>query len=160
MKPETKTKKKILKPPPMSTPEPNIETITMEQCEKNIASEMDIFWTRLKKLSNISMPSAATSNIVDHLTPTWPLPFPSPLTTSSEGFIAGEMAIVQAKLKKSFALNMADFHAMKHMSTAVTSNVNQQQPNKSPDILPPTPIVPSQKSEGCIAGNMAKLKKW
>ena len=106
------------------------------------------------------MPSAAPSTIVDHPTPTRPLPVPSPLTTSSEGFIAGEMAILQAKLKKSFALNIADFHATKHTSTAVTSTVNLQQPNKSTDIHPPTPIVPSQKSEECIAGNMAKLKKW
>ena len=43
MKPETKTKKKIIKPPPVSTPEPNIETITMEQCRKFIASEINIF---------------------------------------------------------------------------------------------------------------------
>ena len=101
-----------------------------------------------------------TSNIVDHPTPTRPLPVPSPLTTSSEGFITGEMVILQAKLKKSFALDMADFHATKHTSTAVTSNVNQQQLNKSSYIHPPTSILPSQKSEGCIAGNMAKLKKW
>ena len=105
------------------------------------------------------MLSAATSNIVDHPTPTRPLPVPSLLTTSSEGFIAGEMDILQAKLKKSFALDIGDFHAMKHTSTAATSNVNQQKPNKSPDNHPPTPIVPSQ-SEGCITGNMAKLKKW
>ena len=47
------------------------------------------------------------NSIVDHLTPTWPLPVPSPLTTSSEGLIAREMAILQAKLKKSFALSNA-----------------------------------------------------
>ena len=70
------------------------------------------------------------------------------------------MAVLQTKLKKSFALNMADFHTTEHTSTAVTSNANQQQQNKLPDIHPPTPIVPSQKSEGCIAGNMAKLKTW
>ena len=138
MKPATKTKKE--KPLSVSTP----ETITMEQCKIFFDSEMDIFRTRLKKLSNTPLPSVTTS-IVDHPTPTWPLPVPSPLTTSSEGFIAREMAILQTKLKKSFALDMADFHATEHTSTAVTSNANQQQPNKSPDIHPPTPIVPSEK---------------
>ena len=65
------------------------------------------------------------SGTLNHLIPTRPLTVPSLLTTSNEGFIAGEMAIPQAKLKKSFALNMTDFHAMKHMSTAANSNVNQ-----------------------------------
>ena len=48
------------------------------------------------------------------------------MATSSEGLITGEMAIIQIKLKKLFALDMADFHAMKHTSTAATSDVNQQ----------------------------------
>ena len=134
---------------PVSTLETTFETITMEQCKTFFDSEMDIFRTWLKKLLNNPLPSDTTS-IVDHLTPTWPLPVPSPLTTSSEGFIAREMAILQAKLKKSFALDMADFHAMEHTSTAVTSNANQQQPNKLPDICPPTPIVPSQKSRDVL----------
>ena len=43
MKQETITKKKIHKPLPVSIPEPTIETITIEQCQKFIASEMDIF---------------------------------------------------------------------------------------------------------------------
>ena len=72
------------------------------------------------------MPSAANSNIVNHPIPTQPLTVPSPLTTSSEGLIARVMAILQAKLKKLFALDMADFHATKHMPTAVTSNVKKK----------------------------------
>ena len=107
MKPETKPEKKIFQPPPVMT-QPNNPPIMMEHCKEFIASEMAIFRTRLKKLSNVPMPSAANSNIVNHPTPTQPLTVPSPLTTSSEGFITGEMVILQAKLKKSFALDMAD----------------------------------------------------
>ena len=55
---------------------------------------------------------------------------------------------------------MADFHAMKHTSTAATSNVNQQKPTKSTVNHPATPTAPSKRIEGYIAGKMANLKKW
>ena len=70
MKPETKPKKRIIQPSPVLPPDPNNRMITMEYCKEFIASEMAIFQTRLKKLSNIPMPSAANSHIVNHLTPT------------------------------------------------------------------------------------------
>ena len=127
MKPKTITKKlNVNHSPTVSlTHEPTNPTITMEHCKEFIASEMAIFWARLKKQLNIHMRSAANSNNVNHLTTTRPPTVPSPMAISSEGFIAGEMAILQAKLKKLFALDMADFHATKYTSTAVTSNINQ-----------------------------------
>ena len=67
---------------------------------------MTIFRTRLKKLSNTTIPSTVNSDNVNHPTTNQPLTVPSPLTTSSEGSITGQMAILQAKLKKLFALDM------------------------------------------------------
>ena len=83
------------------------------------------------------MPSAANSNIVNHPTTTRPPAVHSLMATSSEGFITGKMAILQAKLKKSFALDMTDFHATRHTSTAVTSNVHQLKPTKTTVTHPP-----------------------
>ena len=85
------------------------------------------------------------------------------MVTSSEGFIAGEMDIIQAKLKKLFALDMADFQATKQSNTSSASHyiVNHLKTNQPTVTSPPTPIVcsPRVKSEGFIAGEMAKLKK-
>ena len=42
MKPETNTKKKIIKLPPVSLPKPNNPPITMEHCKEFIVREMAI----------------------------------------------------------------------------------------------------------------------
>ena len=70
---------------------------------------MTIFQARLKKQSNILLPSAANSNNVNHPTTTQPLTFPSPKVTSSEELIAKESAVLQANLKKLFPPDMAAF---------------------------------------------------
>ena len=101
MKPKNITKKLKFDQPPTvcSTPEPTNPTIMMEYFKEFIASQMAIFWVRLKKQLNIPMLFAVNSNNLNHLTTTRPPTFPSPMATTSEGFMAGEMAILQAKLK-------------------------------------------------------------
>ena len=49
MKPETKTKKKLLQPLPVLTAKTTFETITMEQCKTFFYSEMDIFSNSAEK---------------------------------------------------------------------------------------------------------------
>ena len=72
LKPKTITKKIIIHQPPavFLSPEPTNPMITMEHCKEFIVSEMAIFQARLKKQSNIPMPSTANSNNVNHLTTT------------------------------------------------------------------------------------------
>ena len=93
-------------PPPMSsTPEKNNQKetipITMQQCKEFSDSEMASFWARLKKQSNIFLPSAANYH-VKRPTTTQPPTVPSPMVTSSEEFITKELTVLQANLKKSF----------------------------------------------------------
>ena len=70
------------------------------------------------------------------------------------------MDVLQATLKKeTFALDMGDFHATKHASSAASSIVHHQKPNKLNINFPPTPIDSSQKCEGCIEAKISNLKK-
>ena len=74
------------------------------------------------------------------------------MVASSEVFIAEEMTIIQAKLKKLFALDMADFQATKQWSksSSVQSIMNHPKTNQPTVNFSPTPITPFLKIEGFI----------
>ena len=113
-----------------------------------------------EKQTNI-LPPSATNSHVTRLTRTQPPTVPSPTVTSSEDFIAKQLAVLQANLKKHFPQDKAAFHATntKHTSSAAKSNTNHPKIDNCTDKLPPTPINPSKQHAGCTADKMDKLKK-
>ena len=81
------------------------------------------------------------------------------MVTSSEESIAKELAVLQANLEKLFPQDMADFHAIKHTSSAEKSNMHHPKIDNCTVKLPPKPIDPSNQHAECIARKMSKLKK-
>ena len=129
----------------------------MQECKDFFDSKMAVFRAWLKKQTNMSTPSATNSQVT-RLTTTQPPTAPSPTVTSSEEFIAKQLAVLQANLKKHFPQDMADSHATKHTSSAAKSNTIHPKLDCT-DKIPPTPIAPSKQRAGCTTDKMAKLKK-
>lgn len=64
------------------------------------------------------MSSAANFNNMNYPKTNQHPSVPSPMVKNSEGFIVGEMAILQAKMEKLFPIDMADFQTMKQSNTS------------------------------------------
>ena len=81
------------------------------------------------------------------------------MVTSSEGFIAGEMGFLQAKLKKLFALDITDFAATKKSNLSeIDSIVNHPKKKNQLIVISPTTQIDPFLSEEFIEGEMAKMK--
>ena len=74
------------------------------------------------------MSATANSNNLNH--PNRLMTVPSLVVTSNEGLISEEKAILQAKMKDMFALDIVDFQAIKQSNmSAMHSIVNHLNPN-------------------------------
>ena len=115
---------------------------------------MAILQAQLKKQLNTLLPSAANSINMNRPTTTQPPDAPSPMVTSSEEFMAKELAVLQANLKKAFLQDMAAFQYTKHSSSTAKFNEHHPRISNCNVKLPPTPIAPSKQRAGCTTGKM------